>query len=371
MRRAAIPGRAGLNTTVAVLGVLVALAASPEASVASAAALGSAGAAVAPPLYGNWTELKGAPHPGNLSEFAFTWVPGSAGGYGLLFGGRTSRTGLSNETWTFSGGRWSRLNLTVHPSSRRGAMMTYDAQDGYALLFGGSNGTSYLNDTWTFSGGAWSRLAPRVAPPARRVGTLSYDPATHAAILFGGHGGGLAGRYQELDDTWSFVGGNWTRLNPKVSPPARSEASSAFDAAANVLVLFGGYHRSAPHYVALNDTWFWGNNNWHRLDLPAAPPERDGMAFAYDAAVGGIVLAGGHYDSRNASAREFNDTWVLRGPFAASLAWTAVPTVRAFPDSDAANMVYDPSSSSLILFGGRTGIPAQVWFHATWKLHLT
>jgi hypothetical protein len=36
--------------------------------------------------------------------------------------------------------------------------MTYDAKDGYALLFGGSGSTGMLSDTWKFVGGAWKKL---------------------------------------------------------------------------------------------------------------------------------------------------------------------------------------------------------------------
>src|SRR5579864_2096672 len=45
-----------------------------------------------------------------------------------------------------------------HPSARWAASMTYDARDGYTVLFGGSNGSRIFTDTWMFRAGTWTRL---------------------------------------------------------------------------------------------------------------------------------------------------------------------------------------------------------------------
>lgn len=329
--------------------------------------------ALALPLFGNWTERVPPTNPGNLSEFAFAWVPNGSNGFGLLFGGRGGLSTLSNATWTYQGGRWTELNLSFHPSARRGAMMTYDAAAGGALLFGGSNATAYLNDTWLFQGGHWLHLHPTYVPPGRRVGALAYDFAAGAAILFGGHNGYLTtSAYRFLNDTWAFARGQWTCLTPVHVPPARGEPMMAYDKAAKALVLFGGYQQTGSTYTAFNDTWMFRGGDWHPLSLAGAPPARDGGSLVDDKAAGGLVLAGGEYQALNASAHvEYNDTWVLLGSTPAALHWVKVSLGRSFPGDDALNAVYDPQTGQVLLYGGRTGFGVTTWFNATWTLTLT
>ncbi len=54
-----------------------------------------------------------------------------------------------------------------------------------------------------------------------------------------------------LNDTWEWDGKNWTKMNPKTSPPARYSHSMEYDAARNRTVLFGGASRGG----FLGDTW--------------------------------------------------------------------------------------------------------------------
>jgi PKD repeat protein len=63
------------------------------------------------------------------------------------------RTGQSEDTWAFSNGAWTNLTpmLTLQPSMRLGPSITYDAADGYLLLFGGASSTTYFDDSWAFT----------------------------------------------------------------------------------------------------------------------------------------------------------------------------------------------------------------------------
>ena len=68
--------------------------------------------------------------------------------------------------------------------------MTYDAADGYVLLFGGtdSTGATTYSDTWEFLAGNWTDLATKVSgtPPGTYRTEMSYDPLGGYAVLFGG-----------------------------------------------------------------------------------------------------------------------------------------------------------------------------------------
>lgn len=318
----------------------------------------------------NWTNLRLAGGPGPRAEFGFAWVNGSGQNYGLLFGGRPSWNALFNDTWEFTNGSWHSLSLTVHPSARRGMMMTYDPVDGYVVLFGGSSSTAYLNDTWAFARGAWVQLHPTISPAARRVGGFAFDASDGYSLLFSGHNGSSLSSnhgFTVIDDTWAFVHGIWTLLKTKVNPPGRSEPSMAYDPSLGQVVLFGGYF-SAPHYHSFKDTWVFHAGTWKRVLLTVSPSQRDGSATAYDPSLGGVVIEGGQNESGNQTTLDLNDTWVLLGNSVTSLNWVRITTPHAMPQNDGARMVFDTSSGKLTLFGGRTAVPKPMWFGKTWEL---
>jgi hypothetical protein len=80
---------------------------------------------------------------------------------------------------------------------------------GGAVLFGGS-GTICCgdNDTWRFLGGQWTRLAVPLVPPASYDQAMAYDPTTGAIVMNGGQSAwsnegdfGLV----TMSTTWRFV----------------------------------------------------------------------------------------------------------------------------------------------------------------------
>jgi Galactose oxidase, central domain len=174
----------------------------------------------------------------------------------VLFGG-VNGGGLLRDTWMFRGGTWVRLLPHVSPPARRSMGMTYDARDGYVLVFGGL-GSKDLSDTWTFTNGQWAELSPSVHPSARVAADLAYDPATGYVVLFGGRNDN---RGTVLGDTWMFSGGNWTRIHSATHPAARQGASMVYDTTTRSIVLFGGWtstvYGSGSQYY-LNDTWEFG-----------------------------------------------------------------------------------------------------------------
>ena len=128
------------------------------------------------------------------------------------------------------------------------ASYAYDAKDGYVLAFGGDynypNSVSYpTQSSWAYQDGLWTELeAPAhgpgdwasmqcyqyhngvntsnlvPCPNPRSSASMVYDPADGYVVLFGGM---LANRYfgstygwrsTELNDTWTYSGGNWTRI---------------------------------------------------------------------------------------------------------------------------------------------------------------
>jgi hypothetical protein len=96
----------------------------------------------------------------------------------------------------------------------------------------------------------WTEQSPATSPPARDDASMAYDPSTGNMVLFGGYDG--SGGY--LNDTWTWDGTTWTQQSPVTSPPARVGASMAYDPSTGNMVLFGGAGNSG----FLDDTWTYG-----------------------------------------------------------------------------------------------------------------
>jgi hypothetical protein len=128
------------------------------------------------------------------------------------------------------------------------------------------------------------------------------ETARHRVLLFGG-----VDRVATHDDTWSWNGTNWLRLNPPTSPPARREHAMAYDVDRDRVVLFGG---EDPSGQLLQDTREWDGQTWLQM-APANPPgSRREHAMAYDPFRRRVVLTGGR---QNLVGSEYSDTWEWDG----------------------------------------------------------
>ena len=129
--------------------------------------------------------------------------------------------------------------------------MAYDPVDGYLVLFGGCDSGNFwfstctpTNQTWVYQNGSWSQLSPTVSPPARYDASLAWDGEAQSLVLFGGNGSVTTGF---LNDTWTFVHGQWTQQHPTVSPPARAAAAMVYDARDGYVLLVDGEQVPDPH----------------------------------------------------------------------------------------------------------------------------
>jgi Galactose oxidase, central domain len=289
-------------------------------------------------------------------------------GYVVMFGGynesRTLSTAYLHDTWEFSNGVWKELHPPVSPPSRAWAKMTYDAADGYVLLFGGSgypccNGL--LSDTWKFSNGIWTELFPNTHPSARTSFSMTYDPADRYVLLFGGYtrGGSVA-------ETWTYEDGNWTHLLHRSSPPTLTGASMAYDAADGYVLMFGGW-AGAPARDS-HQSWEFVHGKWTELVLQVHPRARTGAVMTFDPKVGGLVLFGGETFVNNSyNLMSLNGTWEFKNG-----TWTLVNTSTFPPANTGGAFVFDSKAGYPIIFGGFTTSTSyqsnETWkfVHSTW-----
>jgi Galactose oxidase, central domain len=297
------------------------------------------------PANGIWSKLTPSMPPSARWGSAIAYD--ALDGYVLLFGGQgPGMTGALGDTWKFSGGTWTKLNPPTHPTGTFFGSMSYDAKDGYVLLFGGYNATgARLGASWEFKGGLWTHLTPTTSPRPRAAAAMSFDAKDNYVLLFGGIGvSGITG------DSWKFVGGNWTNITSPTAPQARHAAAMAYSVPDARVVLFGGL--SSTGY--LGQTWVFSGGNWTRLATAFQPSKRYYPALA-DAPAGGVVtLFGGFTPSGFAS----NETWGLSGSV-----WKKVGPLHPFARYGEA-VVYDEADRFVLLFGGAA---TTSFLGDTWK----
>ncbi|MCU4185526.1 hypothetical protein K6U06_14230 [Acidiferrimicrobium sp. IK] len=333
-------------------------------------------AAAAPPSL-TWTAMAVGSGPPTLRDPAVAYDSDIHAV--VLFGGTLANGALSNQTWLFNGTTWSIAG--GGPAARTGAAMAFDAAQHQLILFGGLDSTgAYLDDTWAWNGASWYLVTPRTSlPPGRQGAALAADPSGDL-VLFGGTGAppaasagpeappttapaagssaagagmaaqGTAGA-TTLGDTWTWNGSAWSQANPPVSPPARTDASAAFDPVHNVSVLFGGTTTpdgSGAATPALSDTWTWNGATWAKADTAAGPSGRTSATFVGDPDVGGVLLSGG-----SAGGSSLNDTWAWTGT-----AWSELHPSGSPPSTAAAGAAYDAATGTVVIYGGdSTGGP--------------
>ena len=221
---------------------------------------------------------------------------------------------------------------------------------GELVLFGGQGSTGPLGDTWVWKHQRWDLMHPAQSPPARFDASFAYDPASHTDVLFGGQGAS-----GPLADTWEWNGSNWSEISPAMSPSPRSGASIGLAPTTTSeresghfydIVLFGGQGSTGP----LGDTWVWNGSNWvQQLPLSSPSPRSNAsLAFApgdgwrWNDLFGTDVLFGGQ-----GSTGPLGDTWVWNGSN-----WSRRSPKHSPPGLSGATSVFDPLNHKTVLVGG-------------------
>jgi len=315
----------------------------------------------------SWTNLSNATGPTALTpRFAAMEAYDPVDGYLVLFGG-TRTVGFVGytygDTWVYAAGAWTELFPAVAPTARFGGMMTWDAADGYVLLFGGcpANCANYtLNDTWKFLDGSWTPIATTQSPPSRYMGAMAYDGSDRSVLLFGG----ARSDNTYFGDTWSYQAGGWTNLTGSLSasPTPRWQQAMAWDPRDGCVLLYGGEVESGQ----ASDTWTFANGTWTRQSPSTGPGLREGAGLSYDARLNESVLFGGFYQPHVGLDQAPTDTWAYaRG------AWTDLSLQSNLHPVGRTNGVfaYDAADGYDVLFGGvMVQASGEPYLNDTWAL---
>jgi hypothetical protein len=264
-----------------------------------------------------WTSLlpRGAPPPPRTGHSAIyvpapeLSPPGSPPEYPatmIIFGGDVADVGSppvsgpSNDVWLLENATdaqpaWSPLQIApgAAPAKRKFHTAVYDANSNDMIVFGGATAGGLANDVWILSnadgtGGlaTWSPLAVVGSlPPARSNHSAIYDAAAQRMVVFGGQGSNAA-----LSDVWmlSFSGRGgaaWTQMAPTGAIPAREGHSAIYNPPkiaspperAGIMIVFSGGPDPIADVWALSDPF--GSPAWSRLN-PSGNPQLDAAVKA-------------------------------------------------------------------------------------------
>jgi hypothetical protein len=197
----------------------------------------------------------------------------------------------------------------------------------------------------------WSRQFPIASPAARTNPLSAYDAARQRVLVYGGIGaaGGWTG------DQWEWDGANWTQVSSLAAPGVRLWAGMAYDGARQRTVLYGGQQSGTGVYPTT--TWLWDGTAWQSLATTPNPGQRLNHAMAYDSARQRVVLFGG---SLVPSTPFSAQTWEWNGA-----AWTLMAPSASPPGRQGGCMAYDAVRQRMVLFGGLNAAFAKM--NDTWE----
>jgi PKD repeat protein len=278
----------------------------------------------------------------------------------LFYGGLNAGDSFNDNTWIYQGFEWLNISstLTSSPGGVTAGGMDYDPIFGGVILATGvAPGDVFFNATWLFNSTGWYNITAAVNPfgymPDSAYGTLAWDPAYQSIVFVDGCFDPTCASV--WTGTW-MLGTSWTYWGP--GPGGTSlgleDASMAFDAADQELVVFGGYFSG----VELNSTWAFNGSGWTDLTQSSVgcffvcdfyPPARVQSQMTWDGQENAIVMFGGFNTTTDAV---FNDTWFFTdNEWFPAFAFYSGPAV---PATLGGAMPVNSSDIAPVLIGGET-----------------
>ena len=324
----------------------------------------------ASPTY-SWTNLSGLTATAPSSRYtSMTWD--AADGYVLLFGGetRTATTATAlDDTWTYLNGTWTNITgeLVGSPPALVGAALAYYPLGGSVILFGGEvlDG-AYSNSTWSYRADIWTNLTTTVgpAPSPRELPSLVWDTNDSELVLYGGiNASGTP------PGTWVFKNTAWTNVTSHSSIfanlilPSLANDPSDHGVLMEALISYST-GITAPFYAG---TYLYSGGTWRNLTASLAqhpPPILAGILNYVSPSEGILLTCGAIVDSAGNQVLVPTVTWqFLNG------AWKNV-TAQALagpPPAAFSGNAVDPFDQSIIVFGGELVQP-DITFSGTWSL---
>jgi len=156
-------------------------------------------------------------------------------------------------------------------------------------------------------------------------------------------------------------------VNPAGTLPLpRMMQASAYDSVSNTLMIFGGYDCASTYF---NDVWVMSNANnasgqptWSQLVPDGEPPSvRESSTAIYDPSTNSLIVYGG-----DEGGAPFGDLWILSNANGSggTPVWTQVFAVGDLPSPRSGHTAtYDVVNNIMTVYGGfdGTNVIGEVW----------
>jgi hypothetical protein len=340
------------------------------------------------------------PFPGNHpSERVFF---GTSDGWLYAYCAGIAVLSRNEDTWVydFASDEWVKGSSDGAPFQRIGHSLLYDSARDRVLLFGGE-GFGTNTETWSLDPALnWRKVEAPFDPYSTPVDNpaVVYHEVADSILVFGGEGAvgdtsqlimlnlshldwrslspftspgersghqmvynsqdqiaflfGTLSKIPSLDTTGLFSLDNNTWWFPGgVGPDRRLDHSMAYDSVNNRVVLFGGSNESQ----LFSDTWVFNfqNNSWIEVITNPTPSGRKDHSMAFDPSSGSVLLFGGQGD-----AGRFDDTWIFN---VSTQRWQKMNPTTSPSGRFGHSITVDESTGKAVLFGGDDGIPGEIW----------
>jgi hypothetical protein len=244
--------------------------------------------------------------------------------------------------------------------------MAYDSESERVILFGGQTGDIdnhpeiFLSaETWAYDAATnrWTRMEPKLSPPAMSAHAMAYDAESDRVILHGGGGLFDKDRLEEyiLSQTWAydFNSNAWTKMS---DGPARLGHRLAYDSESDRIVMFSGASFRDGRFRDVQETWAYDFNNdtWTEMKPARSPAARHYHGLAYDADSDRVILWGGFI------GRDILDTNVWAYDFNANV-WLEFIQENVPDECWYQTMAYDEVSRRILTYGGGDEGSDETW----------
>jgi hypothetical protein len=175
----------------------------------------------------------------------------------------------------------------------------------------------------------------------------------------------------DANDTWVYDYGSnqWTKMERPSDesrlPVPRNTHALAYDPDTDRVLLFGG----DDGLVSLDDTWIYdyNTNAWTKIETDVHPSARDYAQLVYDPETHRMVLFGGVYYARTEETLCEPETWTFD---LVTLRWEKMappftPSARAWH-----GMTFSESAKAVVLYGGgplREEATDELWLYSVKK----
>jgi len=311
---------------------------------------------IAGAAFGQWNRVLNTVSPSEREQPVMGYD--TARGNTVMFGGAVASLGYpSNETWVYDG-QWTKLSPKTVPWGRYDCDMVFDVVRKVGVMYGGSQGAfsgPLLDETWEWDGTNWNRKYPANNPGGRKGYAAAFDLFRQRVVIYGGSlSNGLP---NAVGDTWEYDGTDWTKVATANSPGPRIGACMAYSWTLQKVVLFGGIEPQGG--TGGDETWTYDGTNWTKLQTMNKPAARYGGRVVYDHARDRVLLYGGWEAPPLVGA--YDDTWEFDGTD-----WRYVQNATPSPRSGF-GMVMDYDRLRPVLFGGASVPSTGAQLNEVWE----